>query len=139
MRKSLPQLFDSISHIRHDAVHRTVLTTSEIEMYLLDAEDLAKLLRDTENTKRIAELRQKVLSTMYELKRNKQNLRSGYEAIQILNNELVRRQSLETSEKKSKSKEYDMLARKGVEEAIALATAPISTTVDNIERGGRGS
>jgi hypothetical protein len=72
--KPLPILMDSITQLRHNAVHRVQLSSSGLLQHLTDAGLLAQLLQDGECTKMVSTIRQKTQDAFEELVRNKQLL-----------------------------------------------------------------
>ena len=69
--KSLSQLLDSITQIRHTAVHRVHRTANTIIQFIIDAESFIKLLRNDSYTTKIATIRRQTQYTIGELERNK--------------------------------------------------------------------
>jgi len=52
--KPLKELFDSITQLRHPAVHRLRISANRLELFLIDAESLARLLRDQSCQQRLS-------------------------------------------------------------------------------------
>lgn len=69
--KSLPNLLDSISQLRHDTVHRVRLSSNEILQHLTDAVMFAQLLKDDECSEFISTIRRRAQDAIEELVRNK--------------------------------------------------------------------
>ena len=74
--KPFAELLDSLSHLRHTAVHRLRVSANGLEQFLVDAETLVQLLQDDNCAKRLTELRRDTQLTIGELKRNKDLLES---------------------------------------------------------------
>ncbi|CAG5156564.1 uncharacterized protein ALTATR162_LOCUS4361 [Alternaria atra] len=72
--KPLPTLLDSITQLRHDAVHRTRLSSNVLLQRMTDARLLARLLQDEECSKLMSTIRQKTQEAIERLVRNKQLL-----------------------------------------------------------------
>jgi hypothetical protein len=134
IRKPLDQLLRSIANIRHTAVHRIKVNSRGIEQFLLDAETLAKLLGDTKNTKRIAKLRRKTQAATDELQRNKQFVRSRLEntlrVIEARYKELDSLRDAAIADMEREEDEYQILAGKSVDDAIAPSEASFSTALE---------
>ena len=69
--KPFHDLLDSISHLRHTAVHRLRVTAARVEQFMVDAESLCRLLQDEASGASIAQYRRKVQMTLDDMKRNK--------------------------------------------------------------------
>lgn len=74
--KPFPGLLDSITQLRHAAVHRIRLSANSTLQFIVDAESLAKLLHDDVSINVISRLRRETQITIEELKRNKDLLES---------------------------------------------------------------
>lgn len=72
--QSLPSLMESIIQLRHNAVHRVRLSSSELLQHLTDAVLLAQLLHDSKCGKFLSNIRQRTHDAIEELVRNKQLL-----------------------------------------------------------------
>ncbi|KAI4702205.1 hypothetical protein J4E81_002567 [Alternaria sp. BMP 2799] len=72
--KPLPSLMESIIQLRHNAVHRVRLSSSELLQHLTDAVLLAQLLHDDNCGKFLSDIRQRTHNAIEELVRNKQLL-----------------------------------------------------------------
>ncbi|KAI4933796.1 uncharacterized protein J4E92_003465 [Alternaria infectoria] len=72
--KPLPGLMESIIQLRHNAVHRVRLASSELLQHLTDAVLLAQLLHDDKCGKFLSNIRQRTHNAIEELVRNKQLL-----------------------------------------------------------------
>jgi flagellar motility protein MotE (MotC chaperone) len=134
VKKPLEQLFRSIANIRHAAVHRIRVSAKGLEQFLLDAEALAILLGDAEKTEKIAKLRRETQATMEELQRNKHFLRSRLEetlrGIAAQREELKHLEGIAIAEMEREDREYQILAGKSVDDAIAPSEASFSTAID---------
>ncbi|KAG9185454.1 hypothetical protein G6011_07998 [Alternaria panax] len=69
--KSLPILLDSITQLRHNAVHRVSLSSLELSQYLTDAVMLAQLLQDDGCSRFISTVRERTQDAIEEFVRNK--------------------------------------------------------------------
>jgi len=76
LEKPLAQILDSVTHLRHTAVHRLRTGANRLEQFMLDAEALARLLRDEYCLPKLTRLRMETQLTIGELKRNKDLLES---------------------------------------------------------------
>ncbi|KAI4949222.1 hypothetical protein J4E91_005686 [Alternaria rosae] len=72
--KLLPSLMESIIQLRHNAVHRVRLSSSELLQHLTDAALLAQLLHDDKCGKFLSNIRQRTQDAIEELLRNQQSL-----------------------------------------------------------------
>jgi len=72
--KPLPGLMESIIQLRHNAVHRVRLASSELLQHLTDAVLLAQLLHDDKCGKFLSNIRQRTHNAIEELVHNKQSL-----------------------------------------------------------------
>jgi len=72
--KPLPSLMESITQLRHNAVHRVRLSSSGLLQHLTDAVLLAQLLHDGECSKFIATIQQRTQNALEELVHSKQVL-----------------------------------------------------------------
>lgn len=74
--KPLEQVLASISQLRHTAVHRLRITAKHVEQFVKDAELLVNLLGNDSHSKKLAQIRREVQSSIGELQRNKDLLES---------------------------------------------------------------
>ncbi|ETN45756.1 uncharacterized protein HMPREF1541_09589 [Cyphellophora europaea CBS 101466] len=74
--KPLAEVLESITSIRHTAVHRLHVTVTRLEQYLSDAELLANLLHDDVCANHLSRIRREVSLAVDELKLNKDVLES---------------------------------------------------------------
>jgi hypothetical protein len=74
IKKPLPDLLSSICQLRHTAVHRVRLPASSILDFILDAEDLAGLLQDSECGDVLFTLRRRTQDTIATLERERRVL-----------------------------------------------------------------
>lgn len=87
--KSLKEVLECLTHLRHTSVHRTVLSLNPIDESLMDAERLATCLEDDNSTTRIVRQRGALELAIDEIKRNKKFPNYGAtETIQDLTREL---------------------------------------------------
>lgn len=133
-KKPLEQLFRSIANIRHTAVHRIRISAKGVEQFLLDAESLATMFGDVNGAEKITNLRRETQTTMEELQRNKHFLRSKLEdtlrGIAAQREELKRLEATAIAEMEREDREYQVLASRSVDEAIAPSEASFSTAID---------
>lgn len=130
----LNEFLTSIANIRHTAVHRIRVSAKSIEQFLLDAEALAGLLRDSECIEKIQGLRRHTVSTIEELQRNQQFLRSKLgdtlRGIEAQREELKRLEEAAVNEMEEGDAEYKFLASKSIGEALGSSEASFSTAPD---------
>ena len=74
--KPFPDVLDSISHLRHTAVHRLRISANRLEQFMVDAEALVRLLRDNDRVQKLSRIRVETQLTLGELKRTKDLLES---------------------------------------------------------------
>ncbi|OIW30059.1 hypothetical protein CONLIGDRAFT_562822, partial [Coniochaeta ligniaria NRRL 30616] len=120
--KPYADLFRSVAHIRHTAVHRISLSAMGIEQFLLDAESLAMLLNNEECLNLLTKLRQSTQSAIEELERNKHVLRSKLEdtlkRVAAQRAEFDRLQNAAVTEMVKEDGEYQAFAGTNLEQAI---------------------
>ncbi|KAF5714971.1 hypothetical protein FGLOB1_3274 [Fusarium globosum] len=80
--KPLAELLSSIAQIRHTAVHRLRTSSTGLERFLADAEELSVVLGDSIYTRAISQLRLDARSTFAELARNKEFIQLQLETAQ---------------------------------------------------------
>ncbi|QGI62732.1 uncharacterized protein FFB20_09951 [Fusarium fujikuroi] len=80
--RSLKELLHSIAQIRHTAVHRLRTSSSGLQRFLDDAEDLTRALGDNLYIQTIAKLNLETQSTLTELAQNKQFIQLRLEEAQ---------------------------------------------------------
>ncbi|QGI79899.1 hypothetical protein CEK25_006628 [Fusarium fujikuroi] len=80
--RSLKELLHSIAQIRHTAVHRLRTSSSGLQRFLADAEDLTRALGDNLYIQTIAKLNLETQSTLTELAQNKQFIQLRLEEAQ---------------------------------------------------------
>lgn len=74
--KPLAEFLESISQLRHTAVHRLRVSVARVEQFMVDAEALVNLLQDDACATTLFRLRQETQLIIDELKRNKDLLES---------------------------------------------------------------
>ena len=74
--KPFAKVLDSVTQLRHTAVHRIKVTVNRVEQFLLDAESFSKLLDDNAATERLAKLRRDTDLAIGDMKSNKDLLES---------------------------------------------------------------
>jgi hypothetical protein len=120
--KPFAELLDSLSHLRHTAVHRLRVSANGLEQFLVDAETLVELLQDDNCAKRLTRLRRDTQLTIGELKRNKDLLESKLklklQRIADQRAELDRLEHLAVEEMIREDKDYQTLAGANLDEAI---------------------
>lgn len=135
------EFFRSIANIRHTAVHRVRVTAKGIEQFLLDAETLAMLLMDTNSINKIKKLRHNTMTTAEELQWNQQFLRSKLDetlrGIKAQREELNRMQSAAIAKMEEEDTEYQTLAMRSIEEAMASSESSFSTAIETSTAGRR--
>lgn len=136
--KSFDELANSLSRIRHTAVHRLRISANALELFLVDAENLLHILQDDHRTKCLTRLRRETQLTIGELKRNKDvlesKLKSKFQKIAEERAELDRLEQLAVEEMLREDREYQMLAGANLDEAIRSSdTAIPSATPTEVE------
>jgi hypothetical protein len=120
--KPFPELLNSLSHLRHTAVHRLRVGANGLEQFLVDAETLAQLLQNDNYARRLTGLRRDTQLIIGELKRNKDllesRLKSKLQNIADQRAELDRLEHLAVEEMIREDKEYQTLAGANLDEAI---------------------
>ena len=126
--KPFSELSDSISHLRHTAVHRLRISANALEQFLVDAESLSQLFQDDNCTRRLTRLRRETQVTIEDLKRNKDllesKLNSDLKKIAEERAELDRREDLLVEEMLREDKEYQNLAGANLDAAINSSGTP---------------
>ncbi|UNI16717.1 hypothetical protein JDV02_003130 [Purpureocillium takamizusanense] len=134
IKKPLGQLLRSVANIRHTAVHRIRVSAKGVEQFLLDAEALALLLGDIKQVDNISKMRRETQAATEELQRNKQFLRSRLEdtlkGLAAQREELKLLEDNAIAELEREDRDYEILAGKSVDEAIAPSEASFSTAVE---------
>jgi hypothetical protein len=74
----LSEILNSLSHLRHTAVHRIRVTADRVYQFICDAENLSIILGDCESSERLADLRRGLESTIDDINRNKDLLESRH-------------------------------------------------------------
>ncbi|KAK2010834.1 hypothetical protein LZ32DRAFT_648916 [Colletotrichum eremochloae] len=97
---SWDSFFQSIGNLRHKAVHREQLTGSDIESYLRDAQNFARLLRDDEGAETLAKLRKETRDCLEKFESCKKNISRTFQAKMDEIN--TRRAELDTLERQAK-------------------------------------
>lgn len=69
--KPFDHFLDSISHLRHTAVHRLRITAARVEQFMTDAESLCRVMQDEKSSHTMARLRRKMQSAVEGTKRKK--------------------------------------------------------------------
>jgi hypothetical protein len=141
--KPFAELLDSLSHLRHTAVHRLRISANGLEQFLVDAETLAQLLQDDNCAKRLTGLRRDTQLTIGELKRNKDLLESKLklklQKFADQRAELDRREHLAVEEMIREDKEYQTLAGANLDEAIQSSDTTIQSAVPTEVESGSES
>jgi Zn-dependent oligopeptidase len=76
--RPLSEILNSLSHLRHTAVHRIRVTADRVYQFICDAENLSVILEDCESSERLADLRRGLESTIGDINRNKDLLESSH-------------------------------------------------------------
>lgn len=97
--KSLNELLQSITAIRHTAVHRLRTNSAGLERFLADAEDFTGVLGDTVYSRAISQLRSNAQLALTELTKNKQFIQLQLEKAQ----EEIAKQRAELDQKEQKA------------------------------------
>ncbi|KAK2044573.1 ubiquinol-cytochrome-c reductase cytochrome c1 [Colletotrichum somersetense] len=92
--------FRSIINLRHSAVHREQLTSSDLESYFRDAHNFTRMLRDEEGAETLARFREETGECLETFEFGKKNIsRSFQERMDEIN---VRRAELDTLERQAR-------------------------------------
>lgn len=120
--KPLAELLNSITQLRHTAVHRLRIRANQLEQFMVDAEALARVLQDDHQTQKLARLRRETQLTIGELKSNKDflesNLSSELKKIADQRAELDRLEDEAVKRMLRHDKEYQILAGTNLDQAI---------------------
>ncbi|KAF5974427.1 hypothetical protein FBULB1_7795 [Fusarium bulbicola] len=120
--KPLAELLASIAQIRHTAVHRLRTSSTGLERFLADAEDLAVVLGDNIYTKAISQLRLDARSIFAELTRNKEltqlRLETAQKEIAKQRAELDEKEQENMRQMQREDDRYRALAGKRLEKAL---------------------
>jgi hypothetical protein len=95
--RSLSEIMNSLSHLRHTVVHRIRVTANRVYQFICDAENLAIILGDCKRSERLADLRRGLESTIDDINRNKDLLESRH--VEILKHLAEERAKLLRQEK----------------------------------------
>jgi hypothetical protein len=120
--KPLAQVLDSITQLRHTAVHRLRITANQLKQFMVDAEALARLLRHDYSLQKLTRLRMDTQLTLGELERNKDFLQSKVTSklrnIATERARLDRLEQMAIQEMVLEDKEYQDLAGANMDQAI---------------------
>ena len=120
--KPLTQLLDSITQIRHTAVHRLRVSANRLEQFLVDAESLSRLLHDDSCAQELSRLRRETQMTIDDVRRNKDllesQLSSKLKKIAYQKAELERLEQIAISDMLKEDKEYQILAGVNLDQAM---------------------
>jgi hypothetical protein len=95
--RPLSEILNSLSHLRHTAVHRIRVTANRVYQFICDAENLSIILGDCESSEHLANLRRGLESTIDDINRNKDLLESRH--VEILEHLAEERAKLLRQEK----------------------------------------
>lgn len=95
--RPMSEIMNSLSHLRHTAVHRIRVTANRVYQFICDAENLCIILGDFESSERLAGLRRGLQSTIDDINRNKDLLESRH--VEILKHFAEERAKLLQQEK----------------------------------------
>ena len=120
--KPLTELLDSITQIRHTAVHRLRVSANRLEQFLVDAESLSRLLHDDSCAQELSRLRRETQMTIDDVRRNKDllesQLSSKLKKIASQKAELERLEQTAISDMLKEDKEYQILAGANLDQAM---------------------
>ncbi|OAP55055.1 hypothetical protein AYL99_10755 [Fonsecaea erecta] len=120
--KPLEQVLDSITQLRHTAVHRLRVSANRLEQFMVDAEALARLLQHDSCTRQLSRLRLDTQLTLGELKRYKDllesNVTSKLRDIATQRAELDRLEEEAVQDMLREDKEYQRLAGMSLNQAM---------------------
>jgi len=120
--KPLDQVLNSITQLRHTAVHRVRVSANRLEQFMVDAEALARILQDDSYTRQLGRLRLDTQLTLGELMRYKDLLESNVTS--KLKDIAARRAELDCLEEEAlqemlrEDKEYQRLAGMSLNQAM---------------------
>jgi hypothetical protein len=95
--RPLSEILNSLSQLRHTAVHRIRVTANRVYQFICDAENLSIILGDCESFEHLANLRRGLESTIDDINRNKDLLESRH--VEILKHLAEERAKLLRQEK----------------------------------------
>ena len=120
--KPLTQLLESITQLRHTAVHRLRVSANRLEQFVIDAESLSRLLRDDSCAQQLSRLRRETKMTIDDEKRNKDllesKLSSKLKKIADQRAELDHLEQMAISDMMKEDKEYQIFAGANLDQAI---------------------
>lgn len=118
----LAQLLDSMTQLRHTAVHRLRVSVKRIDQFMVDAESLVRLLQDDACIRMLSRLRRETQLTVDELKRNKDLLESSLAAklkeIAAQRAELEQLERVAVEDMLKEDKDYQAFAGASLSQAI---------------------
>jgi hypothetical protein len=120
--KPFAQLLDSITHLRHTAVYRLRISANRLEQFMIDAEALARLLRNDHCVRKLTRLRMDIQLIVGELRRNKDLLESKLSSTlrktAVQRAELDRLEHMAVEDMLREDKECHVLAGAHLDQAI---------------------
>jgi hypothetical protein len=120
--KPVAVILESVTQLRHTAVHRVRITVTRVEQFLIDSELLARLLEDDTCVRSLSRLRRETLVTIDEIKRNKDllesNLTDKMKGIAVQRAELDNLERVAVDDMLREDKEYQTFAGGNLVQAI---------------------
>lgn len=120
--KPFAEILESVTQLRHTAVHRLRVRANRLEAFLVDAEALTRLLGGEYLVPELTKLRRDVQLTIGELERNKDlllsNLSKKLDDIAERRTELDKLEHLAVQEMLQEDKEYQKLAGANLDEVM---------------------
>ena len=138
--KPLAEVINSITQLRHIAVHRVRVSVTRVEQFMIDSESLARLLQDDSCIRTLSRLRRETQLTIGELKRNKDLLESAlvetFKKIAAQRADLDQLERIAVEDMLRKDKDYQIVVGTNLQQAImspetivqSVATTDTETT-----------
>lgn len=130
--RPLKEILDSVTQLRHTAVHRIKVSANRLESFLADSEILARLLEDNECTLYLARLQQETSVAVEELKRNKDLLEVGLgeelKKIAAKRADLERLENEAIRDMLAQDREYQSLAGESLDQAIISTETAVQSS-----------
>lgn len=120
--KPLADVLNSITQLRHTAVHRVRVTSNRVVQFIVDAESFANLLQNDQYASMLSMIRRQTQEIIGELERNKDLLESRM--AETRRQFAARRAELERQERKAmedlekEDKDYTIFAGATLEESL---------------------
>jgi len=135
--KPLVTVLDSITQLRHTAVHRLRVRLTRVEQFMVDSESLARLLQDESSTRTLSHLRRETQRTIGALQRNKNllelTLAETLKKIAVQRAELEQLEHIAVEDMLREDKEYQNVVSANLHQAIMSPETIVQSraTTDN--------